>query len=409
MAIAAPLSSFSGYGQYSRNIIKSLIQLYSEKYRMIIIDFQSGSPTQSYMKSNHEYDIILKYLQDRSILDTEFVDLYIQISAAQAFQCKGLYNIGITAVTQSIPSHPSIIQGCNRMDLVIVMSQFNKTVLELSKFTTNKNTTVQIKTPVETLFHGISKYPQNKTEDHVIRFLDSIKQKYCFLFHGQWLPGSLGCDRKNIGMLINTFNQTFVGNKDVALVLKTSIGFPGVLARYEIEQRITALRSSLNVPSKQIPSIYIIQGEIPKQTLIDIYRHPKIKTFITFTHGQSYGIPIAEFAANTEKPILSPYWSGHTQFLPPEFNSFFIGKQAVMPAEILQIPMYQTYFVPQSKWYNIDYKYASVLMKEYYTNYESKLQKSKQQNQFILKNFSYQKMKQKVQQIITKYQSDSDI
>jgi len=51
------------------------------------------------MKTTHEYDMILNYIQHISILETEFVDLYIQISAAQAFQCKGLFNIGITAAT----------------------------------------------------------------------------------------------------------------------------------------------------------------------------------------------------------------------------------------------------------------------------------------------------------------------
>jgi len=33
--------------------------------------------------------------------------------------------------------------------------------------------------------------------------------------------------------------------------------------------------------------------------MLEIYNHDKIKAYVTFTHGESLGIPIIEFIGNT--------------------------------------------------------------------------------------------------------------
>jgi hypothetical protein len=37
---------------------------------------------------------------------------------------------------------------------------------------------------------------------------------------GEWLPGSVGNDRKDIGALISSFIKAFPNNKDIGLLLK---------------------------------------------------------------------------------------------------------------------------------------------------------------------------------------------
>ena len=39
--------------------------------------------------------------------------------------------------------------------------------------------------------------------------LSNIKDSFCYLFVGHWLQGSLGQDRKDIGMMIKTYCEAF--------------------------------------------------------------------------------------------------------------------------------------------------------------------------------------------------------
>ena len=45
-----------------------------------------------------------------------------------------------------------------------------------------------------------------------------------------------------------------------------------------------------------------------------MYHHPKVKGFISLTHGEGFGLPIFEAACNG-LPVIAPNWSGHIDFL----------------------------------------------------------------------------------------------
>ena len=45
-----------------------------------------------------------------------------------------------------------------------------------------------------------------------------------------------------------------------------------------------------------------------------LYNHPKIKSMVSFTHGEGFGRPLLE-ACFSEKPIIAPDWSGQKDFL----------------------------------------------------------------------------------------------
>ncbi|HRT03263.1 MAG TPA: hypothetical protein P5513_04935 [Candidatus Diapherotrites archaeon] len=48
--------------------------------------------------------------------------------------------------------------------------------------------------------------------------------------------------------------------------------------------------------------------------------HNKVKAYITFTHGESLGLPIMEFIGSTGKPALIPYHSGIMEYIKPEYS-----------------------------------------------------------------------------------------
>ena len=69
--------------------------------------------------------------------------------------------------------------------------------------------------------------------------LEEIEEDFCFLFVGHWLQGGLGFDRKDLGMLIKTFLETFKDKpKQPALILKTSGATPSILDRQDILTKI---------------------------------------------------------------------------------------------------------------------------------------------------------------------------
>ena len=48
--------------------------------------------------------------------------------------------------------------------------------------------------------------------------------------------------------------------------------------------------------------------------LHSLFHHPKIKAFVSLTHGEGFGLPLFE-AAYSGMPVLAPDWSGHLDFL----------------------------------------------------------------------------------------------
>src|SRR5690606_8492696 len=109
------------------------------------------------------------------------------------------------------------IEGCNRMNLVIVPSKHSKDVFDVTSYTvTNKEngstSELKMNVPCEILFEGIDKDLLHKKlpmENSIKSKLDSIPEDAVYLFVGHWMNGELGQDRKNTGMLVKSFFETF--------------------------------------------------------------------------------------------------------------------------------------------------------------------------------------------------------
>ena len=88
-------------------------------------------------------------------------DVWFQITVPNEFQPVGKVNIGVTAGIETTICDPSWIEGCNRMNAVLVSSNHAKRVFETSVFEQrDKNTQATIKAiklekPVEVIFEGV--------------------------------------------------------------------------------------------------------------------------------------------------------------------------------------------------------------------------------------------------------------
>ena len=206
--ISSAFDTFSGYGARSRDLIKVLIEL--DKYDIQLLPQRWGDTPLDFCKIHPEWEYLLKYAVPMPLRSKP--DIWMQITIPSEYQAVGKYNIGCTAGIESTGCDASWIEGMNRMDMNFVSSTHSKEVFANAKFdkrdkTTNKFISkLQLTTPIEVLFEGINLdvYDNKKpSEPRIDKILSDVKESFCFLFVGHWMQGSIGHDRKNVGLFRN--------------------------------------------------------------------------------------------------------------------------------------------------------------------------------------------------------------
>jgi glycosyltransferase involved in cell wall biosynthesis len=226
------------------------------------------------------------------------------------------------------------------------------------------------------------KDPSIKTD-----ILKDIPENFCFLYTGHWLPGAFGEDRKNVATLIKTFIETFKGKGiKPALLLKTNKVDYSLLDKEDVLNDIRKIQSKYN--KEEIPNIYILHGEFTNEELNQINNDSKVKAFVSFTKGEGFGRPLLEQAV-TGKPVVTTNWSGHTDFILPEYNILINGE-----LDNIHSSAANQFLIREAKWFNINTEAASIAMKNVYKNYKKYIDQSRKQTKFLNENFSFERMTQ---------------
>jgi len=226
--------------------------------------------------------------------------------------------------------------------------------------------------------------------------MDSVNESFAYLFVGHWLQGNIGHDRKNVSGMVHTFLNTFKNKKNKpALILKTSITAPGITNVHELRKRVEMIRGM--VDSNNLPNIYILDGDLSDEEMNSLYNHPKVKAHVSFTRGEGYGRPLLE-ACISGKPIIASNWSGHLDFLYPEYNFLIGGElQNVDPSAA------NDWIRKESKWFTINYGEAGGVMKWVYDNYKKAVEKSRKNRKYAKDNFTIRKMSELLDKILQDY------
>tara|TARA_Y100000004_G_scaffold12255_1_gene13204 strand:+ start:336 stop:1598 length:1263 start_codon:yes stop_codon:yes gene_type:complete len=394
----APVATRSGYGDHSRDILKSIFEY--DKFDVITIPTRWGNTPQNQI--NPTTDFGKKLLSTVGKQVTKQPDVHIQMTVPNEFQKKGKFSIGITAGIESTLAPKDWIDGCNRMDLIIVPSEFSKQILEGTSYDEKDKRTGQlirtfkITTPIEVLHEGVelSTFLKSKTDVDVLEGIDS---DWNFLFTGHWLKGDLGKDRKDVGMMIKTFCTVFKNTpkkKQPGLILKTSSAGFSVIDRENISAKIKEISSEFG---DKCPPIHLLFGDLSEDEMSSLYHHPKVKAMISFTKGEGYGRPLCEFSL-TGKPILVSKWSGHLDFLPEENTVFLEGA-----LDNIHESAADQFLMKEAKWYQLNYSHAAGMIDKVFNQYKTYLQKSKGLVGNTKKNFSLQSMHDKFKVILDKY------
>jgi hypothetical protein len=393
--IYAPVDTLSGYGARSRDTVKSIIELKKDEWDIKVISCPWGNTPTGFIKENPEWNFLNQYITPPQL--NAQPDIMIWITVPNEFQKVGKYNIGITAGLEINIVPADWVEGVNRMDLVLVSSEHSKKAFLESKFqrvndkTKQVEAVIEVKVPIEVIFEGIDVniYKHLDKPNVKVGSLDQIPEDFCYLFVGHWLPGDLGEDRKNVGLLIKAFIEVFKNKKNKpALILKTSIVGPSYMDRDEILKRINMIRKMSS--SSDIPNIYLLHGEFTDAEMNELYNHVKVKAMVSLTKGEGFGRPLLEFT-QSKKPIITTNFSGHLDFLKGEFTTLINGTLTnVHPSAA------NTMLLKEGQWFSPDHGQVGHYLKDMFENYKDYVDGGKRQGFYSKQNFSFEKMTEKM-------------
>ena len=297
--ISGPILSRSGYGEMARFALRSLkdrsdIDLYLavtswgntgwlfdvDNERLYIESLISK--TQAYNQStsgNHQFDIA------------------IQISIPNEWKRLAPVNIGYTAGIETNFISPSWLEPCQAMDKIIVISQHAKDGFMNTVFGNQQGQQFRVTVPIEVVH-----LPYRNLEKSTLSI--DLKHEFNFLAVCQWGP------RKNLDQTIIGFLEEF-RNEEVGLLLKVNTANDSIIDRQATQARLENLLSRF--PNRKC-SVNLLHGHLSDAEMQSLYVHPKVKAIVSTTHGEGYGLPLMEAAAN-ELPVIATDWSGHTDYL----------------------------------------------------------------------------------------------
>ena len=400
--ISSPFDTYSGYGARSRDLIKAIID--TDKYNVRLLSQRWGNTPFRFVDNNkEEWGFLEKLILPNNQIPKQ-PEIWMQITVPNEFQRVGMFNIGVTAGVETTICPPELIEGINRMDLTLTSSKHAKDVILSSKFEginqqTQQKVKIETNKSVEILFEGVDVDIYKPEETKKLSKLNDIPESFCYLGVGHWMQGDLGEDRKNMGMLVKSFLETFK-NKPAkpALVLKTTLVGSSAMDREEILKRINNIKKT--VKSKDLPNIYILNGELSDKEMNQLYNHPKIKAMVSLTKGEGFGRPLLEFSL-VKKPIIVSGWSGHLDFLDKELTLLLRGQlTSVHPSAANQ------FLIRESQWFSPDPMHIGQILRDVYKNYKDYTINAKKLGTKNKNEFSRDKMREKLDLILTQYLPD---
>lgn len=298
--LRAPLLSKSGYGVHSRQVFKYLLQRPDIEVHTAVVPW---GVTPWCVKHEEDGGLIGEAISRSVKNDASGFDVSLQIQLPNEWDASlAKVNIGITAGVETDFSNPIWTSvHCSKMDLVVVPSQHTKDSL-LAKSYTN----TPIKVVPETFFDEILDDPSE------LKDLDALPTDFNFLSVGVLTGLTPETDRKNNLFLIKWFLEEFKDDPDVGLIIKTNQG-----RETSIDRKITMkmLRQILReIKVSEFPKVYLMHGVMDRDSMNSLYKHDKVKAFVSATRGEGFGLPFLEAAA-ADLPVLATDWSAQTEFL----------------------------------------------------------------------------------------------
>jgi glycosyltransferase involved in cell wall biosynthesis len=383
--VRGPVLSRSGYGEMARLAIHSLAK-FPDHFDVVILPTNWGR-TGNLLESSEEAKWLMPTILEsqKRIQNKEQFDLSIQISIPNEFEKMAPINIGYTAGIETTKVSPQWIEKSMLMDKVIVISEhskqvFNDTVYQAVNQATNQQFEFKNIKPIDVVGFPV------KNLVPVVPELE-LTSEFNFLTVAQWGP------RKNIESTIRAFVEEFK-DEDVGLVIKANTVKNNIMDRTLTQARLKNLLSTL--PQDRKCKIHLLHGNMTDEEMAGLYQHPKIKAFVSTTHGEGFGIPMFEAAA-AGLPIAAPFWSGQTDFLKAPKKDKDTGKIRMRShcvkidfelKEVQKEAVWDGVIQADSKWAYVKHSSVREAMRELVKNYSPNLSQAKKLQEHVLKTFT---------------------
>tara|TARA_Y100000996_G_scaffold244265_1_gene192104 strand:+ start:1807 stop:3156 length:1350 start_codon:yes stop_codon:yes gene_type:complete len=403
MLICAPVSSRSGYGAHARDLTHAFIK--HNKYDVKIMDVPWGDcPRNALDKGNENDKILLDCILAEPKVDKQ-PDIYVDIRIPNEFQTYGKFNIGITAGIETTAVSSAWLEGCNKMDLIIVPSEHSKEGFVKALYEKmqtgpdgkqQKVGELKLDKPIEVLFEGADESIYKPVDNSSLNLVDDIKEDFAFLHVGQWTKGDFGEDRKDIAKLVKLFYEAFANKKkQPALILKSNGATYSIMDREECLSKIKTIKSRF--PSDwELPKVYLLHGSLSDKEINKLYNHPKVKAMVSLTHGEGFGRPLLE-ATMVGLPVIASAWSGHCDFLSQE-DSLLLGGNLV---KVPDSQIWENIVVKDSQWFNVNEQQAYKALNYCFKEIDNVKSKADNLMKINREKFTLNKMIEKLDEIVT--------
>jgi hypothetical protein len=370
--IRGPLLSMSGYGNHARQIFE-LVKSAKPKAELYCDVLTWGNTSwilsQEYCSDNNFNEIIQKTMLSYKVNETQFDEVYHIGLPNEWKPFKNTRNIGVTAGIESDVCKEEWIDDLNRMDLVIVPSEFSKeTFTQTSSFSKDR-----LETDVCVIPEWFYVEFEDQHDDKH-NLLKSVKTDENVLIIGQITSTNPENDRKNMSRTLRETAQYLETiDKDIGIVLKILTSGSNEKAKDLARDIVQKEVKSSNTP------VYLLFGNMTPYELQSLYTDPKITCLLSGTRGECFGLTMLE-AAVSKLLTVTTGWSAHKEHVNYSFS---------LDYDLKLVPPNNTgFFSTSSRW--AEYKKTS-LEKQLYNVFVKKdvdCDALEKQAEFLINNYS---------------------
>lgn len=364
----APVMTASGYGTYSRALLKALV----DDGRFDITVVSTGWGVTPVLYDRDPWMDKIRELSGKfnpQTMGPKDFDASFQVTIPNEFSKMAPVNICCTAGIETDRVSPLWQQKCNEFaDVVVVPSLHSARSFTTGIYGAEKGPNqLLLRKPLYVLpiWIDTGTFNTDPVSPELQKGFD-FPAKFNFVSVGLGLEKNEPDDRKNYTQLIRWFCEQFKANPDVGLVLKLSMVNYSRIDFENTKNRILQLKGSTGCG--QFPRIHLIHGRLRDGELAALYKHPNVKAYVSLAHGEGFGLPIIEAAA-CGLPVVATNWSGHLDFLRINGKSLFIPVRADLN-EIPNGAVWDTVHDRGTKWAHIDEHDAKLKMAKVVLSYD---------------------------------------
>ena len=400
IVVRGPALSRSGYGEHTRFLLRSL-RKYKDVLDIYLLNVPWGQ-TGWIWEDDEERRWIDHIIGKTGLYVNQggTFDLSAQVTIPNEWQKLAPIYIGVTAGIETTKVSPQWVEKSMEVDKIITISEHAKSVYENTSYQARNEVTGEVvndfrcTTPIE-----IVHYPVRDFEPADVDL--ELDYDFNFLTVAQISP------RKNIHNTIKWFVETFK-EQEVGLVAKLNIKCNSYHDKSETIKGISAI---LENHKDRKCKVYLLHGSMTDQEMSGLYKHSKIKSYLTLAHGEGFGLPIFEAVCN-ELPVVAPDWSGHVDFLYAPVKHKKTGKEK-MKAHYADVKFTLQPVQPEAVWdgvlqrdsmwcYAEEGSYKNRL-REVYKDYNRFKSQAKKLNKWVRENFSAEGQYDKFYQCFEEY------